>query len=289
MTEVVESHGLTTSWPAEALAGLLGVPLPDLGSGEGLPLLWHWLYLLDRPPQAALGPDGHRITGGVPSPPGPGKRRMFAGGRVRSLGPFRVGESATRRSTVRSSVDKQGRGGRLTFVTVTHEISQAGRVVVFEEQDIVYRDAVAPVAAAEPAADTEPIGATEAGDAHESGSQSSHDWAITVDPVLLFRFSALTYNGHRIHYDRDYAMGVEGYPGLVVHGPLQAIAMTEAARRSGRLSRETTGQGFCYRLVSPLFDHQGMIVSADHDGADTRTTVRDARGRTTAAGTLTLG
>ena len=246
--------------PAEALAGLLDLPLPDLYTA-GLPPLWHWVYLLDRPPQSTLGPDGHPATGGLPSRPAPGLRRMFAGGRVTQHGPLLVPREATRRSAVVRQTDKQGSAGRLTFVTVAHEISQDGRVVVSEEQDIVYR---------EPVDQPPPQGPRDPDD---------RDWFIAVDPVLLFRFSALTYNGHRIHYDRDFARA-EGYPGLLVHGPLQALAMSEAARRlRPGLTR------FAYRLVSPLFDEQGMAVRAEPSTEGIDTTVRDGTGRLTATGT----
>lgn len=266
MTEHVERGEILTTTPARALAGLIEVAEPD--PAAGLPPLWHWVYLLDYPPRADQGPDGHPTTG-VPRPPGPARRRMWAGGRARQLGPLLLGERATRRSFVRRSVDKQGGTGPLTFVTVAHEISQAGRVVVDEEQDLVYRAASAPGPGA-----PEPAGVLPPGPAERR---------VVVDPVLLFRYSALTYNGHRIHYDRDYARDVEGYPGLVVHGPLQALLMAEAARerRAG-----ITAVEFAYRLVSPLFDHQGLVVSATPDEAGTLTTrVRDDTGRTTATGT----
>ena len=249
---------LISEGPALALAALLDIEPPDL-EADGLPPLWHWVYLLDHPATADLGPDGHALTGGVVTPPGVGRRRMFAGGRLRVDGPLRVNEPATRSSRVVSTEDKTGRTGLLTFVTVAHEISQRDQVVVVDEQDLVYRDATpAPLVIGEPAPDVELI----------DGERE-----VPIDPALLFRFSALTYNGHRIHYDRDYARDIEGYPGLVVHGPLQAILMAESARGRG------SGTGtFEYRLVSPLFDHQGLVVSA--------TRVRDRRGRVTATGKL---
>ncbi|KFU78010.1 3-methylfumaryl-CoA hydratase [Amycolatopsis lurida] len=246
------------SGPAEALASLLDVELPDLDR-DGLPLLWHWFYLLDRPAQADLGPDGHPLRGTEP-----GRRRMWAGGRVRTLGPLRCGLPAERKTEVLSTQEKQGRTGRLTFVVTGHKIVQGGEVVVEEEQDIVYRDAASGQADAPVEAPEVPV--------------ADDEWAIDVSPTLLFRFSALTYNAHRIHYDRDYARDVEGYPGLLTHGPLQALAMAEAARRRGSGGR----RAFDYRLVSPLFDHQGMIVRAD----DTGTAVRDRHGRRTATGTV---
>ena len=144
MDETVERTEMLLPGPAQALGALLGVPVPDLEHGAGLPLLWHWVYLLDHPAQADLGPDGHPVRGTFPTPPGPGLRRMWAGGRVRTSGPLRCGAPATRRSRVLSVQDKQGRSGPLTFVVAEHQVVQDGRVVVDEQQDIVYRPAVPP-------------------------------------------------------------------------------------------------------------------------------------------------
>lgn len=273
MNEVVERTELLVPGPAEGLSALLGVPLPDFAGGEGLPLLWHWLYLLDRPAQDDVGPDGHPARGTIPAPPEPGRRRMWAGGRVETLGVLRCGEQAARRTTILSTQTKQGRSGSLTFLAVGHQISQQGSLVVEERQDLVYRDA-ATSAYSEPQDPDTPVPA------------SSDEWSVAVSPSLLFRFSALTYNGHRIHYDREYARDVEGYPGLVTHGPLQAVVMAEAARaRAAGSVRQT----FDYRLVSPLFDHQGLIARATPDGACIETSVRDRFGRQTAQGVLTAG
>jgi 3-methylfumaryl-CoA hydratase len=274
---VSERTELLLPEPAEALGGLLGVPVPDLAHGESLPLLWHWLYLLDRPAQADLGPDGHPFRGSFPAPPGPGRRRMWAGGRVRSSGPLRCGVPATKRSTVLSVTEKHGRSGRLTFVTLNHRIRQNGQLVIDERQDVVYREAASASTQPEPApAPAGPAPAVQAGE---------DEWEVEISPALLFRFSALTYNAHRIHYDRDYARDVEGYPGLLTHGPLQALAMAEAARavtRGGHHSALT----FEYRLLSPLFDHQGMLVKAIAGNQGITSSVRDRYGRQTAAGTL---
>jgi 3-methylfumaryl-CoA hydratase len=245
---------MITPGPAAALAGLLGVPAP----AAELPPLWHWVYLLDRPPQADLGPDGHPVRGVTLVPPGPGRRRMWAGGRVRVLGSVHFGQEARRNSAVTSTVDKEGKSGPLTFVTVTHEIRQDGRAVIVEEQDVVYR-APGPEL---PGVQDDPVPA------------GPREWEIETSPTLLFRFSALTYNGHRIHYDRDYARDVEGYPGLLTHGPLQALAMAWSLRAGPRGT-------FSYRLLAPLFDFQGMRVSAAPDGT---AAVRDRGGRQTAAG-----
>ena len=148
ISEVIERTETLLPGPAQALGALLDVPVPDLDGGAGLPLLWHWIYLLERPAQADLGPDGHPVRGTIPAPPEPGRRRMWAGGRVRAVGPLRCGEPATRRSRVQSVADKQGRSGPLTFCVVHHQIWQRGRVVIDELQDIVYRAAVSPAGAA---------------------------------------------------------------------------------------------------------------------------------------------
>ncbi len=271
MTDVIERTEVPQPEPAYALADLLGVPVPDLS--EGLPPLWHWVYLLDRPAQADLGADGHPVRGTLPAPPGPGRRRMWAGGRVTARGPLRCGEPATRRTTVLAVTEKHGRSGHLTFVTVGVRVTQGGAVVVDEEQDIVYRDAASPAAPPCPVAAPAEVPA------------GPGEREIQVTPALLFRFSALIYNAHRIHYDRDYCRDVEGYPGLLTHGPLQALAMAEAAR-AGR-GRRPGPVSFSYRLVSPLFDDQGLIAGAvpGPDGTVV-TAVRDRYGRQTAAGTF---
>jgi 3-methylfumaryl-CoA hydratase len=271
MENISERTEMLLPGPAHALGALLGVPVPDLAGGEGLPLLWHWVYLLDRPAQADLGTDGHPLRGTIAAAPGLGRRRMWAGGRVRTSGPLRCGEPATKRSRVLSVKEKEGRSGPLTFIVIEHQILQRDRVVVDEQQDIVYREATAPTGQAPAPSEAGPLVLPAAG-----------EWAIEVSPTLLFRFSALTYNAHRIHYDRDYATQVEGYPGLLTHGPLQALAMAEAARAAGCLG----DWHFEYRLTSPLFDHQGMVVRATREQDAMVTAVRDLRGRQTATGTL---
>jgi 3-methylfumaryl-CoA hydratase len=272
MSQTVERTETLLPGPALALAALLGVSVPDLENGAGLPLLWHWVYLLDRPAQADLGPDGHPMRGTVHAHPGPGRRRMWAGGHVRTTGSLSCGEPATKRSRVESVQDKQGLSGPLTFVAVRHQILQRSRVVVDERQDIVYREAVSPDGPVTVAPDQTPV--IPPGDG---------EWQVEVSPVLLFRFSALTYNAHRIHYDRDYTRDVEGYPGLLTHGPLQALAMAEAARAHGWHGDDLS---FEYRLTSPLFDYQGMIISAAQHQDTVVTAVRDLQGRKTATGKL---
>ena len=248
-----------------ALAALLGVPPP----ADTVPLLWHWLHLLERPAEADLGVDGHPVRGTVPEPPGPGRRRMWAAGRVRTHQPLRYGDVVTRRTRVAEVVEKQGRSGPLTFVTVGHELWDDGGLAIEEEQDIVYREAVAPAA---------PAVLRPGGEEPETDG----DWRVRTSPTLLFRFSALTYNAHRIHYDRGYARDVEGYPGLVVHGPLQAMLMAEAVRaRTPDAPRAVT---FAYRLVSPVFDEEDLLVAASADRSAVEARVRSGSGRVTATG-----
>lgn len=198
---------------------------------------------------------------------------MWAGGAIQSLGALVCDEYATRRTRVVQSVDKQGRTGHLTIVSIEHEVSQRGEVKVRERQDLVYREAVALPDVSGP-------------DAASPVPAADHERETEVTPPLLFRYSALTYNGHRIHYDRDYARDVEGYPGLLTHGPLQALAMAEAARSAGL--EAVPGAVFEYRLVSPLFDFQGLITRADRNGDRAETSVRDLWGRQTARGSVTL-
>jgi 3-methylfumaryl-CoA hydratase len=276
MSETFERKETLLAQPAQALGALLSVPVPDLENGDGLPLLWHWVYLLDRPAQADLGPDGCPVRGTVTAFPGRGRRRMFAGGRVRVSGPLKCNEPATRRSRVLWVQEKRGRSGPLTFLGIGHQILQRGRVVIDEQQDIVYRETnSSPGTPPEPSAQGPAV------------PPADGEWAIDVSPALLFRFSALTYNAHRIHYDRDFARNVEGYPGLIIHGPLQAIAMAEAARAEASGGNQYDGnQFFEYRMTSPLFDHQGMVVRAVRTPEGTVTAVRDLYGRPTASGTL---
>ncbi|MFG1710410.1 mesaconyl-C4 CoA hydratase [Nonomuraea sp. M3C6] len=258
---------LITPEPAEALAGLLDIDPP--ASGEELPALWHWVYLLERRRQADLGPDGHP-THGTPDPPGPGRLRMFAGGRVSTHTPLRFGEPATRTTCVIRTAEKEGKSGPLTFVTLRSDIEQGGRLAIADEQDIVYRTLGSALPAKAGTAETSVFTAPE-------GSLG-----LDVDSVVLFRFSALTYNAHRIHYDPAYAAR-EGYPGLVVHGPLQALMMGELIRRSGV---PFAGQEFAYRLVAPMFGEQRLTVTPDPAEPFVSAHVMDGAGRVTATSTL---
>jgi 3-methylfumaryl-CoA hydratase len=198
--------------------------------------LWHWLYFLPLARQSSIGVDGHPQRGGF-LPPVMQPRRMWAGGRLNFLAPLPVGTEVERISTILDVSHKSGRSGDLVFVKLLHELAVEGDVRVREEQDIVYRDPPRPEDAP-PAPQPAPQGAV---------------WAreVVPDPVLLFRYSALTFNGHRIHYDRPYAMQEEGYPGLVVHGPLIATLLMNLLRDECSGARI---QSFSFRAVRPLFD-----------------------------------
>jgi len=255
---------LITLEPAEALAGMLDIDAPS--AGDELPALWHWIYLLERRRQSDLGPDGHPRHG-IPAPPGPGRLRMFAGGRVSMHTPLRFRQPATRTTRVIRTAEKEGKSGLLTFVTVRSDIEQGGRLAITDEQDIVYRAPGSTLPAKSNTAETPaPMGSL----------------ALDVDSVVLFRFSALTYNAHRIHYDSAYA-AQEGYPGLVVHGPLQALMMGELIRRSGV---PLVGQEFAYRLVAPMFGEQRLTAAPNPEETGVSAQVRDATGRVTATSTL---
>ena len=267
-----ERSQLIVPEPAEALAGLLDISMPPAGYGDPLPPLWHWAYLLEHRRQSDLGPDGHP-THGVPEPPGAGRTRMFAGGRVTVLFPLRFGERAVQTTWLAKSVGKQGRSGQLTFATTRTEIRQQGSVALVEEQDIVYR--VQGSVLVGPARHEAQGGSGEA-------SRQETLLGLDVDPVVLFRFSALTYNAHRIHYDLPYVLS-EGYPDLVVHGPLQALLMAEAFRRSGTPMR---GKEFSYRLIAPTFGSQRMSVVRGIDDSAMTALVRDAQGLITATSAI---
>ncbi|GAW48955.1 MULTISPECIES: FAS1-like dehydratase domain-containing protein [unclassified Nocardioides] len=276
MTDVSERDGILEPWPAQALAALIDVPEPS----DVLPLGWHWIYLLEHPRQEDIGADGHPLHNTVPAPPRPGLRRMWAGGRLTYYGELRIGEHTTRRSTLTSLTEKQGRSGPLTFAKVEHALSQHGEVKLVEHQDLVYRP-IAPVA---DSGDHVSDGPDDAFTPRPLGL-AAHERAIPVSETLLFRFSALTYNAHRIHYDRDYATKIEGYPDLVTHGPLQALIMAETARAAGL--QTVTGLCFEYRLLAPLFLSQGMIAGASTSSSGVQTYVRDYTGRQTATGSIT--
>jgi 3-methylfumaryl-CoA hydratase len=231
-----EQFDAITAAPLAAMAALLDRDDPAPHPGRAVPPLWHWLYFLPVHRQSQLGPDGHALRGGF-LPPVDLPRRMWAGGRLRFLAPLQVGDQARRVSTIADITSKEGRSGKLVFVLVRHVIEGVAGVAIEEEHDIVYRANPQP-------GDPEPS---------PVAADLDHDWIrdITPDPVLLFRYSALTFNGHRIHYDQPYVTQVEGYPGLIVHGPLIASLLLDLVRRERPAAVVTA---FSFRAVQPLFD-----------------------------------
>lgn len=214
-----------------------------LETGDPLPPLWHWMYFWELAPTAGLGADGHPRRDEF-LPPIPLPRRMWAGSRVRFLADLPLGAPVLRRSVISDVAVKEGRSGRLAFVTIRHTIEEGGSIALEDEHDIVYREP------------------SEAGDAARlpRPAPADPDWSreLWPDPVLLFRYSALTFNGHRIHYDRPYATEEEGYPGLVVHGPLLATLMMEDARQVFPGECVTA---FWFRALGPVFDTAKFLVA----------------------------
>ena len=235
--------------PVALLSATLDRADPPPQPGDVLPPLWHWLYFLPAYRQSEVGPDGHAKRGGF-LPPVPLPRRMWAGSRIEWQGPLAIGDEVSRNSSIVSIVPKHGRSGDLVFVVVRHEISTAAGLALVEEHDIVYRGLGAPEGERAPAA---------------SGPQSVGPAAwtrrVVPDDVLLFRYSALTFNSHRIHYDQEYARREENYPDLVVHGPLTATLLQAfAASHGGKPLR-----AFEFRGMSPLF----VTAGASHVGDPT--------------------
>jgi 3-methylfumaryl-CoA hydratase len=263
-----------TAVPVRALSATLDLPAPDALPGMALPPLWHWLYFLPLYRQSELGSDGHARRGGF-LPPVPLPRRMWAGGRLRWArdNPLTVGDAVRRVSRIESVSHKAGRTGDLLFVLVKHEVHNARGLAITEEHDIVYR------AAAQPG---DPQPAPVAADKSAAWQRE-----IVPDDVLLFRYSALTFNGHRIHYDRRYVTGVEGYPGLVVHGPLIATLLTDLVRRH---APGAFMQRFEFKAVRPIFDLHPFRVNAQpsDDGKAVRLWAQDHEGWLTMQATAEL-
>lgn len=228
-----------------------------LAEGDAAPLLIHFCLCQPVVPTSELGPDGHPARGGF-LPPVRLPRRMWAGGAFTFHDPLRIGDRVTRVSTIRNVEQKEGRSGALCFVTVEHEITAEGRKILSERQDIVYRDAPAPAKLA-----AAPVRPTRRPEPVPPGTWSRR---IAATAPLLFRYSALTFNGHRIHYDAPYVTGVEGYPGLIVHGPMQATQLCQYAADL----RGHSPARFSFRGLSPLFDGADYTLNAVSEGADLR-------------------
>lgn len=232
-------------------------PVPE----HEAPLALHWCLAPETPAADALGPDGHAAKGGF-LPPVPLPRRMWAGGEIETLASLRVGDEVVRRETVSDVVAKEGRTGSLCFVTVRHDYETSRGLAIRERQDIVYREAVPPGGQVNAPQPSTPTGVPE------------RVRAVDATTTLLFRYSAMTFNGHRFHYDYPYATEVEGYPGLVVHGPIQASLLFNCAA-------ETLGcvpGKFRYRGVSPMIAGQTFQVAGRQDGDAFAGATLDARG-----------
>ena len=248
--------------PAAALSALLDLPGPVAEAGDPLPPLWQWIHFLHWPAQRELGTDGHPRHGHF-LPPVPDRQRMIAGGRCEVTRPLRLGEPAERVSSLGPVTAKQGSTGELLFVTERREFRQHGHLCLVEEQDIVYRSGRG-------SARHTPVGADDS-----AVPDAGEPWRLPLrpDPTLLFRFSALTANAHRIHYDTPYAQGEEGYPGPVVHGPLLALFMLELVRRHAP-ARQV--RSLSYRLRRPLFAGEPLLAcgTPTDGGADLRIATR---------------
>jgi len=244
-------------WRAQALHATLDASDLAPAAGDALPPCWHWSYFLETAASRELGEDGHPARGGF-LPPVPLPRRMWAGSRIEFLAPLPIGAAARKVSRVLDVTEKSGRSGRLCFVTVQHETFAGAALAIREQQDIVYR---------EPARGAPAVELRQA----PAGARWSRSWSF--DTPRLFRYSALTFNSHRIHYDRDYATQTEGYPGLVVHGPLLATLMLEVIREQLPMRRVAE---FEFRALAPLFDDgKPMRACAMDDGEATTVWIAD--------------
>ena len=239
--------------PVKALNATLDHPAMPADPGTPLPPLWHWLYFLPLHRQSEIGPDGHAKRGGF-LPPVPLPRRMWAGSQFEFRSPVRVGDAVERTSTIADVSAKEGRTGKLVFVKVRHDIRRGSESdpALVEHHDIVYREApktddVAPPPAKAPAA-----------------FAWKRNWV--PDDVLLFRYSALTFNGHRIHYDRRYVAEVEGYPGLIVHGPLLATLMLDLLRHE---RPDAVVARYAFKAMRPVFDIHSFRVCGQPQPGDT--------------------
>ena len=242
-----ESHSdVISPKPVEMMAATLGQVVDIPKDGAPLPAAWHWLYFLGAKSRGDLGRDGHAALGEF-LPPVALPRRMWAGGHFDFIKPVYIGEAVKKASTINKVERKSGRSGELCFVTVRHQLFAGDELRITDDHNIVYR---------EDSTSKEPAPPTPA------PADAEIREAITPDPVLLFRYSALTFNSHRIHYDVDYCRDVEGYPGLVFHGPLTATLLLDLASRhsGGKIITD-----FSYRAISPLFDINPFTIALAHE------------------------
>ena len=263
-----EASDIVTAQLVKGLRATLFLPIGEPKTGDAAPFTVHWCLAPAVAPASELGPDGHPSRGGF-LPPVPLPRRMWAGGELEFLDTLRVGDEVKRVSRIKDVNLKSGSTGQLCFVSVDHELITPRGTAIRERHDIVYRD----VTTGSPAA------AKPAGPAPAAKHRETH----FADPVLLFRYSALTFNGHRIHYDRDYVTKVEGYPGLIFHGPMQAALQIEfAAKLRGRVPRT-----FVYRGLQPLFEGSEFSVNANEIDGGLETWTANTQGAPTMKGTAT--
>jgi 3-methylfumaryl-CoA hydratase len=271
-TETVDDKAAAT--PYAGLSATLDWPAERPAPGTALPYLWHWLYFLPINRQSEIGPDGHPRRGGF-LPPVPLPRRMWAGSDFEFHAPLRVGDALSRTSTIVDVKEKSGRTGSLIFVRVRHELraNASAQVALTEHHNIVYRAAPSPDDVPPPP--------------QAAPTQWTWERKIVPDDVLLFRYSALTFNGHRIHYDRKYVTEVEGYPGLIVHGPLIATLLMDLLRRN---LPEAQVLRFEFKAVRPTFDIHPFSVHGQPsgDGKTVRLWGRDHEGWLTMDATATL-
>jgi 3-methylfumaryl-CoA hydratase len=265
-----EATDIVTAQLVKGLRATLFQEISEPKTGDAAPFTAHWCLGQPVYRMSELGPDGHPTRGGF-LPPVPLPRRMWAGGELQFLDPLRVGDETTRTSRISDVTLKTGSTGTLCFVSVEHVVTTARGPAIRERQDIVYRD-VSQTSAAAPAKAAPPPPVAKHRETHLS------------DPVLLFRYSALTFNGHRIHYDRDYVTKVEGYPGLIFHGPLQAALIVELAAKlhGGRPPKK-----FSYRGVQPLFEGSEFSVNANDTEGGLELWTANAEGQPTMKGTAT--
>jgi 3-methylfumaryl-CoA hydratase len=265
-------HDTLHPTPLAALTATLDQPAQAWPVGASLPPLWHWLYFLPLHRQSEIGADGHAKRGGF-LPPVPLPRRMWAGSQFEFHAPLRVGDAVARTSTIHDVTVKEGRTGQLVFVKVRHELFANGAAdpAITEFHDIVYRDLKKP-------GDVDP-----APQAAPTGAAWQREWL--PDALMLFRYSALTFNGHRIHYDRPYVTQEEGYPGLVVHGPLIATLLMDLLRREAPGAEVAT---FRFKAVRPTFDGHPMKVNGQRDGNTVKLWANDHDGWLTMDAVATL-
>ncbi|MBV8927264.1 MAG: MaoC family dehydratase N-terminal domain-containing protein [Bradyrhizobium sp.] len=264
-----EASDIVTAQLVKGLRATLFQEIGEPKTGDVAPFTVHWCLAQPVFPMSMLGADGHPIRGGF-LPPVPLPRRMWAGGELEFVDPLRVGDEAMRASRIADVTVKTGSTGALCFVAVDHVISTARGIAIRERHDIVYRDVGGAPAAVKNAPPAPPV--------------AQHRETHVSDPVLLFRYSALTFNGHRIHYDRDYVTKVEGYPGLIFHGPMQAALIVEFA---ARLRHGRPPKKLAYRGVQPLFEGSEFSVNANDEGSSMQLWVADAEGQPTMKGTAT--